>query len=119
MIPRGGSTLFGKSAWLRQGGLDPKEEKPRSPLPRRWAQIACRLQKNSGNALAWGAMPDELRYMRRSINVHGRRPLMPASNSASHFSERALERRFDAPQRVISIKGARAHNLKGVDLTIP
>jgi excinuclease ABC subunit A len=44
---------------------------------------------------------------------------MPASNSVSHFSERALERFFDAPQRVISIKGAREHNLKGVDLVIP
>ncbi len=44
---------------------------------------------------------------------------MPASKSISNFSERAVERLFEQPQRVISIRGAREHNLKGVDLTIP
>src|SRR5215471_12739 len=47
------------------------------------------------------------------------RSSMPASHSASHFSERGLERLFDERQRVITIKGAREHNLKGVDLTLP
>src|SRR3984893_3387216 len=46
-------------------------------------------------------------------------PPMPAPKSASRASPRPVERLFDALQRVISIKGAREHNLKGVDLTIP
>jgi excinuclease ABC subunit A len=42
-----------------------------------------------------------------------------APKAASRLSPRPVERLFDAPQRVISIKGAREHNLKGVDLVIP
>ncbi|SDR50400.1 excinuclease ABC subunit A [Rhizobiales bacterium GAS113] len=44
---------------------------------------------------------------------------MPAPKAASRASPRPVERLFDSPQRVISIRGAREHNLKGVDLTIP
>ncbi|MFI5014992.1 MAG: excinuclease ABC subunit UvrA [Hyphomicrobiales bacterium] len=44
---------------------------------------------------------------------------MPAPKAASQASPRPIERLFDAPQRVISVRGAREHNLKGVDLTIP
>src|SRR5579872_6293920 len=48
-----------------------------------------------------------------------RSPLKPAPKAASRVSSGSLERLFDAPQRVISIRGAREHNLKGIDLTIP
>ncbi|MBV9137359.1 MAG: excinuclease ABC subunit UvrA, partial [Hyphomicrobiales bacterium] len=44
---------------------------------------------------------------------------MPAPKPAASASSGSVERLFDAPLRVISIKGAREHNLKGVDLTIP
>jgi excinuclease ABC subunit A len=44
---------------------------------------------------------------------------MPAPKAASRASPPPVERLFDSPQRVISIRGAREHNLKGVDLTIP
>jgi excinuclease ABC subunit A len=44
---------------------------------------------------------------------------MPAPQAASRVSPRPVERLFDTPQRVISIKGAREHNLKGVDVVIP
>ncbi|MBV8427007.1 MAG: excinuclease ABC subunit UvrA [Hyphomicrobiales bacterium] len=46
-------------------------------------------------------------------------PAKPALKSPSRADPSAVERLFEAPQRVISIRGAREHNLKGVDLTIP
>ena len=48
-----------------------------------------------------------------------RSPSKPAPKTTSRASSGSLERLFDAPQRVISIRGAREHNLKGIDLTIP
>ncbi len=55
------------------------------------------------------------------------RPFMPAPRSLSKPAAKTppgatsgtVESLFDARQRVISIRGAREHNLKGVDLTIP
>jgi excinuclease ABC subunit A len=44
---------------------------------------------------------------------------MPAPKSASGASPGSVEKLFDTRHRVISIRGAREHNLKGVDLTIP
>jgi excinuclease ABC subunit A len=48
-----------------------------------------------------------------------RSPFKPAAKAASRAPSGSFERLFDAPQRVISIRGAREHNLKGIDLTIP
>src|SRR6201987_2599470 len=48
-----------------------------------------------------------------------RSPYKPAPKTTSRASSGSLERLFDTPQRVISIRGAREHNLKGIDLTIP
>ncbi|MBV8961966.1 MAG: excinuclease ABC subunit UvrA, partial [Hyphomicrobiales bacterium] len=44
---------------------------------------------------------------------------MPVPKIPARASSGSIERLFDTPQRVISIKGAREHNLKGVDLSIP
>ncbi len=43
----------------------------------------------------------------------------PAAKTPPGATSGTIESLFDARQRVISIRGAREHNLKGVDLTIP